>query len=152
MYRIVLDPTVLIRGLFNPDSICGRLLSLYSNRYQALFSAKTIRVVATLLMNETWPIKFPAFKRIDPAAVGRLLRSAPIIPVPAPQHRNPFVAVAMAANADYLVCEHPLFLHSLEALPMPTLSTRAFIALLETETPVSHQGIAKQGDPSVSDK
>ena len=131
MYRIVLDPTILLRGLFNPYSLCGRLLSQYAHRVQVIFSAQTMKVVATLLMNDAWAIRFPPFKQIDPSWVGRLLHSATIIPVPAPQHRNPFVAVAIAANADYLVCEHPLFLELRDAVPVKSIDTRAFITLLE---------------------
>ena len=149
MYRIVLDPTILFRGLLNPHSLCGRLLSQYTHRVQVIFSAQTMQVVATLLMNNAWAIKFPSYNQIDPSQVGRLLCSATVIPIPASQHRNPFVAVAIAANADYLVCEHPLFLELRDAVPVKILDTRAFITLLEAvPSPPPHSDIVNPGEPT----
>ena len=148
MYRIVLDPTILLRGLFNPFSLCGRLLSQYTHRVQVIFSAQTRTAVATLLVNDAWAIKFPALKQIDPLWVGRLLRSATIIPIPVPHHRNPFVAVAIAANADYLVCEHPLFLELRDAVPVPIIDTRAFITLLEAAPSPPPSDIVNHGEPT----
>lgn len=149
MYRIVLDPTILFRGLFNPHSLCGRLLSQYTHRYQAIFSDRTMKVVSILLMSDACAIKFPPIKQIDPIWVGRLLRSATTIPTPAPQHPNPFVAVAIAANADYLVCEHPLFFQLRDAVPIKIVDTRAFIALLEAEnSPPQDSGIVNLGKPT----
>jgi len=133
MRRVVLDHLVLLRGLLNPHSICGRLLSEYAHRYKAVFSNSTVKVYF-LLYHPDLVAKYPRLSKVDPKQAGRLFARAQRVHIEAAQHKNAFIAAAIAAQADYLVCEDASLLALQGKIEIPIIDTRAFIALLETES------------------
>jgi predicted nucleic acid-binding protein len=133
MYRVVLDPIVILRGLINPYSICGTLLSDYAARYKAIFSAETGQALVFLPFHPMLIARFPRLAHLDPRQAGRLLARAEKVQIDHAVHPNVVVATAIAAQADYLICEDAQLLAAREKIPVPILSAAAFVALLASE-------------------
>ena len=133
MYRVVLDPVVIVRGLINPYSICGSLLSDYASRYKAIFSAETGHALIWLPYHPMLMVKYPRIVRLDPRQAGRLFARAEKVHIDLDAHPNAFIATAVAAKADYLICEDAQLLAVRGKTTVPFLSAAAFVALLESE-------------------
>ena len=133
MYRVVLDPVVIVRGLINPYSICGSLLSDYASRYKAIFSAQTGHALIWLPYHPLLMAKYTRIVRLDPRQAGRLLARAEKVQIDLDAYPNAFIATAVAAKADYLVCEDAQLLAVRDRSPVPFVSAAAFVTLLESE-------------------
>jgi predicted nucleic acid-binding protein len=133
MYRVVLDPVVILRGLINPHSVCGILISEYAARYKAVFSAETGQALIFLPFHPMLVARFPRLARLNPRHIGRLFAHAEKVAVDLTSHANVVVATAVAAHADYLICEDPHLLAMQDKLPVRMLSAAAFVALLASE-------------------
>jgi predicted nucleic acid-binding protein len=136
MYRVVLDPIVILRGLINPHSICGSLLSDYASRYKVVFSAEMGQALIFLPHHPMLIAKYPRLARLDPRQAGRLLARAEKVHIDLALHPNVVVATAIAAQAGYLICEDAQLLAVRDKIPVPILSAAAFIALLASEPPL----------------
>ena len=133
MLRVVLDPVVMLRGLLNPYSLCGRLLFEYADRYRAVFSDNTLRVLRLLLLHPVIVVRLPALVKISPSRLARLFQCAERVRVPTEPDVNLHVALARAARADYLICEDQTLLSQCQDHGIPVLNTRAFLALLDPD-------------------
>ena len=137
MYHVVLDPIVLLRGLINPHSICGSLLSEYAGRYKAIFSSETSLALVVLPRHPLLVAKYPRLVRVDPRQAGRLLAHAEKVPIDLATVPNAVVATAIAANADYIICEDAHLLAAREKIVTPMLTASEFVTLLASEQPVT---------------
>ena len=130
MYRVVLDAVILLRGLVNPHSICGMLLSEYTHRYQVIFSEETRKALVLLPFHPLLLAKYPHLSKTDPRQAGRLIARAEKVHVQPDHSDNIFIAAAIAAKADYLVCEDPALLALRGRSKIPIIDARAFVTLL----------------------
>ena len=133
MYRIVLDPVTLLRGLLNPHSPCRLLLFDYADRYHALFSDETVRVVRILVLHPILVVGLPSLVKINHSRLTRILLRAERVSIPAEHDDNLFVAVARAAQADYLVCEDRNLLARRDQLGVPVIDAATFLSLLDPD-------------------
>ena len=132
MVRVVLDPVVVLRGLLNPHSICSTLLAEYAHRFKVVLSAETMRALTVLCYHPILRAKYSRLSKVDPRDAGRLLLRADKVNLPADRSDNIFIATAIAAEADYLVCEDQALLAWRKKIQIPIIDTRAFILLLDT--------------------
>jgi len=133
MLRVVLDPVVMLRGLLNPHSLCRYLLFDYADRYCAVFSDNTLRLLRLLLLHPFIAGRLPLLVKISPSRLARLLQYAETVRVPTEPDVNLYIALARAARADYLVCEDQGLLSACQEHGIPVLDTRAFLALLDPD-------------------
>ena len=130
MYRIVLGPATFLKGMLNPHSICTYLLFEYADRYRAIFSDKTARAFSLFVLHPLIIIRFPHISKLSLTRLDRILLRAERVRVPAGLDSNMFIAVARAAQADYLVCQDPELQEKCNQLGVPTLTPTAFIDLI----------------------
>ena len=133
MYRVVLDPFVMLRGLLNRRSPCARLLSDYSDRYRAVFSEDTIRAIQLLLVHPILIAAFPRLARLSQSHLAQAFLAAECIPVERESDTSVFVAAARAAKVDFLVSEDPALLADQASVGVPVLDSRAFLSLLDPD-------------------
>jgi predicted nucleic acid-binding protein len=134
MLRVVLDPVVVLRGLLNPHSICSRLLSEYAYNFKVVVSEEIIRALILLCYHPTLIAKYRRLSKVEPTHAARLFLRAEKASLPADRDGNIFVATAIAAKVDYLVCEDQALLALRQKVKVPIIDTRAFIMLLETRS------------------
>ena len=132
MLRVVLDPIVLLRGLLNPHSICSSLFSEYAHHFKVVVPKQITRVLILLCYHPILVARYPDLSEIDPRHAGRLLLRAEKVDLQADRHSNIFLATAIAAKADYLVCEDQALLALRQKVEIPIIDTRTFVMLLET--------------------
>ena len=133
MLRVVLDHAVLLRGLINPYSPCGSLLSDYSYRYRAIFSEATRRALLLLPFNPVLIVKHPHLRKVDPKRASRLAARAEMINLPPGDFDSAVIATALAARVDYIVSEDPVVLDYHDRVDIPIVDAQTFIMLLEFE-------------------
>jgi len=133
MYRVVLDPFVMLRGLLNRRSPCACLLSDYSDRYRAVFSEDTIRAIRLLLVHPILIAAFPRLPRLGQSHLAQAFLAAERVPVERESDTSVFVAAARAAKVDFLVSEDPALLADQAAVGVPVLDSRAFLSLLDPD-------------------
>ncbi len=133
MLRVVLDPVVMLRGLLNPHSLCRRLLFDYADRYCAVFSDNTLRLLRLLLLHPFIAGRLPLLVKISPSKLARLFQYAERVHVPTEPDVSVHIALARAARADYLICEDQTLLSQCQDHGIPVLNTRAFLALLDPD-------------------
>ena len=133
MYRVVLDPVVMLRGLLNPASPCRYLLSAYPDHYRAIFSKETVRVIRGLLVHPILTIAFPPLSRLNVSSLTQVFLCAERVQLPHDPGVNVFVAVARVAQADFLVCEDRWLLARRDCLGVPVIQTYPFLALLDPD-------------------
>ncbi len=130
MYRVVLDPVIMLRGLLNPHSACRLLLFDCADRYRAIFSDETIRLIHVLVLHPILVVCLPSLAKINHSRLARILLRAERVPTPAEQG-NAFVAVARTAQADYLVCEDHVLFARRDQLGVPVINAATFLSLLD---------------------
>ena len=133
MLHVVLDPVVMLRALINPHSLCGKLLSDYADRYCAVFSDDAIRALRLLVVHPFLILRFPSLSEISQFKLGRLFQYADRVRVPAEPDAGVFVALARAAQADYVICEDQVLWSECQSHGIPVLDTRGFLALLDPD-------------------
>ena len=133
MYRVVLDPVVVLRGLLNPHSPCRRLLFDYAERYQAIFSDDTVRAIRLLLVHPILVALIPPLAGVSPTRLSQVFLQAARVHVPPEPGVSAFVAAARAARADFLVCQDRRLLERREQLGVPVIQARSFLALLDPD-------------------
>jgi predicted nucleic acid-binding protein len=133
MYRVVLDPIVMLRGLLNPHSICGDLLFEYADRYRAFFSNATVTIMRLLIYHPVVVIAFRQLIHTSSTQVERILLRAQRVRIPPGSPSNMFVAVACAAHADYVICEDEVIRAKCMEQNIPVLDSRSFLSLLAPE-------------------
>lgn len=123
MLRVVLDPVVMLRGLLNPHSLCSRLLFDYADRYCAVFSDNTLRLLRLLLLHPLIVCRLPLLVKISPSKLARLLQYAERVRVPTEPDVNLYIALARAAvrvsGSQHSSSEYP-------CLPCPARSRSVF--------------------------
>jgi predicted nucleic acid-binding protein len=133
MLRVVLDPVVMLRGLLNPHSPCRRLLFDYADRYRAVFSDNTLRLLRLLFLHPLIVARLPLLVKISPSRLARLFQYAERVRVPTEPDVSSCIALARAARADYVICEDQVLLSQCQEQSIPVLNTRAFLALLDPD-------------------
>jgi len=133
MYRVVLDPVVILRGLLNPHSPCRRLLFDYAERYQAVFSDDTVRAIRFLVVHPILIVAIPPLAGVSQTRLSQVFLQASRVHVPPEPGVSVFVAAARAARADFLVCEDRRLLEQREQLGVPVIQARPFLALLDPD-------------------
>jgi predicted nucleic acid-binding protein len=133
MLRVVLDHAVLLRGLINPHSPCGSLLSKYSCRYRAIFSEATRKALLILPVHPVLLATHPSLLKVEPKRAGRLAAQAEMTNLPSDDFDNAVIATALAARVDYIVAEDPALLDYHDRIDIPIVDAQTFIMLLESE-------------------
>ena len=133
MYRVVLDPIVMLRGLLNPHSICGCLFFDYADRYRAFFSDATVSALHLLIYNPFVVMALTHLTKTNPRQVERLLLRAERVRIPKDLRGNIFVAVALTAHADYVICEDAVIRAKCKERAVPVLTASEFVSLLAPE-------------------
>lgn len=77
--RAVLDTNDFLRGLLNPHSRCGRLLSELTPLYSLVLSPAIIREVLEVLQRPQLLRKYPRLARIQPTEILALFERAEVI-------------------------------------------------------------------------
>ena len=134
MRRVVLDLNVMLRGLLNPHSLCGALLHDYSDRYRAIFSAETLVMLNGFLIHPALVQAFPRLAHVSQRQLKSILLFAERVSLPQDHGLDISVATARAARADYLITESPGILPACQNQGIPTLNTRDFLALLDSQS------------------
>ncbi len=132
MVRVVLDPVVLLRGLLNPHSICSSLLSEYAYHFKVVVSEEITKALILLCYHPTLVARYSRLSKVDPRHAARLFLRAEKANLQTDRNSNIFLATAIAAKVDYLVCEDQALLALRQKVKVPIIDTRAFIMLLET--------------------
>lgn len=135
--RVVFDTVVLVRGLINPYSRCGRLLFDRADEYLLIVSPPVIAEYLDVLQRPELTRKYRSIATRDSRAVLDLLATAEIVElidipmVSRDRKDDPFLATAHTGAADYLVSEDRdlLDLGAHEGTPIVTAET--FLGLLE---------------------
>ena len=127
MFRVVLDHAVLLRGLINPHSPCGSLLSKHSYRYRAIFSEETRRALLVLQLHPVLLAKHPHLLKINPRRAGRLAARAETVRLPSDRFDSAVIATALAARVDYIVSEDPALLDYHDRVDIPIVDAQTFI-------------------------
>ena len=133
MLHVVLDPVVMLRALINPHSPRGRLLSDYADRYRAVFSDDTLRVLRFLLLHPLLVFRFPLLVEISPSRLARILQYADRVQVPTEPDVSVFITLARAARVDYVICEDQVLLSECQSQGIPVLNAQAFLGLLDPD-------------------
>jgi uncharacterized protein len=117
---VVLDTVVFIRALLNPYGIWGQIVFTSFHAYRLVMSRQTTRELIAVLVREEFRAAAPHITEIDISALLSLIARAELVEpvrveeISRDRKDNPFLAVARAAGADYLVTEDEdlLVLHS----------------------------------------
>jgi uncharacterized protein len=111
MPKVVLDTVVLVRGLINPRSICGRIVFDHQSQYRLFVCQPIVLEFVEVLQRPELTRKFRSLPGRDIARVMDIVSQAEAVAVPIVPavSRDPkddkFLATALAAQADYLVTE-----------------------------------------------
>ena len=133
MYRVVLDPVVMLRGLLNRASPCRYLLSDYADHYRAIFSNETVGAIRVLLAHPLLTVAFPPLSGLNVSSLAQTFLCAERVQLPRDPGDSVFVAVARVAQADFLVCEDRRLLARRDCLGVPVIQTCPFLALLDPD-------------------
>jgi predicted nucleic acid-binding protein len=133
MYRVVLDPYIMLRGLLNRRGPCARLLFDYSDRYRAVFSEGTIRAIRMLVLHPFLVAAFPHLAHFSQSRLAQAFLPARLVQVESEPEVSIFVTTARAAQADFLVSEDPTLLANQATLGVPVIDARAFLSLLDPD-------------------
>jgi putative PIN family toxin of toxin-antitoxin system len=135
--RAVLDTNIFLRGLINPHSRCGRLLSELAPSYILLTSPAIVREVLEVLHRPKIRARFPHIAEVDVARVIALFATGEVVEpteVPAVSRDvkdDIFLACAYQGGADYLVSEDKDLLCLREYEGTRIVSSQEFIETLE---------------------
>ena len=133
MYKVVLDPVVMLRGLLNPHSLCGPLFFDYADRYRAVFSDETVRATRVLLAHPIFLLAFPRLAKISPTRLSQVFLAAERVPIEPEPDVSVFVTTARVAQADYLICEDKLLWLTQGSFGVPAIRCQAFLSLLDPD-------------------
>jgi putative PIN family toxin of toxin-antitoxin system len=109
--RIVIDTVVLVRGLINPKSYCGRLVFDHFDEYKLVVSSETIAEYLSVIQRPELQRKYreSSTRSID-VVVDKIASATIVEPVDVPRVcRDPsddkFLAAALVGNAEFIVSE-----------------------------------------------
>lgn len=110
---VVFDTVVYVRGLLGPYSICGRIIFEYADRYTLATAEPLVRELINVTHRPALTRRFSTLPERDLAATLSILSDATVVEIDertiAKVCRDPnddkFLAVALAANARFLVSE-----------------------------------------------
>jgi len=109
--RAVFDTNIFLRGLINPHSRCGRLLSTAGDRYTLVLSPEIIREIMEVLRRPVILTTFPSVAAISGEKMLELFARAEVVQPKTTTRvtRDPtddmFVACALAGKCEYVVSE-----------------------------------------------
>ena len=109
--RVVLDTVILVRGLINPRSRCGRLIFDHAGAYQTILSSSIIAEYLAVLWRPELLRKYRGEAGRDPHAILDLIARATLVePADTPAIcRDPeddkFLALAKTGDARFIVME-----------------------------------------------
>lgn len=138
--RAVLDTVIFVRALINPESICGRLLFEFSNRYTIVLSAEIVREIVRVLFRPTLRERFP--QMADPRQIERVIGLFEQAEITEPDRnievcRDPaddkFFSCAVAGDAAYIVSEDNDILAVGEYEEVRPIHAVDFVRLLERQ-------------------
>ena len=136
MHRVVFDTVVLVRALINPAGLWGRLVFSYFDRYRLVVSPSLVKEYMDVLHRPEITRRFRSTEGIDVRrAIEMIVRAEMFEPekVPAVSRDakdDKVLAVAQAANADFLVSEDQDLLTLVEYEGTRIVDARTFLALL----------------------
>lgn len=139
--RVVLDTVILVRGLINPQSSCGRLVFDYAGAYLTIVSPPIVAEYLAVLWRPELQRKYRGGAGRDPHAILDVIaRATTVEPVETPAVcRDPeddkFLAAAEIGSARFIVTEDRdlLDLGSYEGIQI--VSAAAFLRILESPSP-----------------
>jgi putative PIN family toxin of toxin-antitoxin system len=111
MPKAVLDTNVVLRGLLNPHSRCGRLIDELTPLYTLVLSPAIIREILEVLQRPRLRRKHPRLAVLDPAVLLAVFERADVVEpeVVRAVCRDPdddvVLACATKAGAEFLVTE-----------------------------------------------
>jgi uncharacterized protein len=117
---VVLDTVVFVRALLNAHGMWGEIVFRYSHTYHLVMSRYTTKELVGVLARPEFRLQAPHISDVDISTLLTLIAQAefvetgPIKQISRDRKDNPFLALARAAGADYLVTEDKdlLVLHS----------------------------------------
>jgi uncharacterized protein len=139
--RVVLDTVILVRGLINPPSWCGRIVFQQTDRFRWIISPSIVDEYLDVLTRPELVRKYRTVATRDLNAILEQIATATVVHpklVPA-ICRDPaddkFLAAAIAGNASFIVTEDEdlLSIGSLEEIAV--VNARTFLQVLETSEP-----------------
>lgn len=137
MDRVVFDTVILVRGLINPRSVCGRIVFLHAHQYQLVLSHPVLLEVMDVLQRPELVHKFRTLPGLDMRRVLDIVSHAEIVELPdiPAVSRDPnddkFLATAAVAGAAYLVTEDEDLLVLKEYQGARIVTALGFLAVLE---------------------
>jgi putative PIN family toxin of toxin-antitoxin system len=144
--RAVLDTNIFLRGLINPHSRCGRLLSDLAPSYTLLISPAIVREILEVLHRPKIRARFPHIAEVDVArvialfATGEVFEPTEVPAVSRDVKDDIFLACACQGGADYLVSEDKDLLCLQEYEGTRIVSSREFIEILEKHEDLQREG------------
>ena len=138
--RVVLDTVILVRGLINPWSPCGRLLFDRADEYVVVVSLPIVAEYVEVIRRPELVRKYHGLEGRDLHAVlGKITNATMVQPEDTPAIcRDPadddFRAAALAGNAGYIVSEDLDLLALQRYEGIAILSAEQFLPVLEEPT------------------
>ena len=139
--RVVLDTVILVRGLINPRSTCGRLVFDYADAYLTIVSPPIVAEYLAVLWRPELLRKYRGGAGGDPPAILDVIaRAATVEPVETPAVcRDPeddtFLAAAKPSGARWIVSEDADLLDIGTYEETAIVSAAAFLRILESPSP-----------------
>jgi putative PIN family toxin of toxin-antitoxin system len=135
--RGVFDTVILVRGLINPYSLCGRLVFDHSGSYELIVSSAVVAEYLSVVKRPELVRKYHEVETRDLPAILDIIATATFVqPVDTPEIcRDPeddkFLAAARAGSARFIVTEdlNLLDLSSYEGIEI--VSSGAFLRILQ---------------------
>jgi uncharacterized protein len=136
---VVFDTVIFVRGLINADSLCGRLVFDYANRYRLVISQPVLIEILEVMTRSDLTRKYRGLATRNMQVLLGILASAdeaPLTHIPAVS-RDPkddkFLATAVAGQATYLVSEDKDLLDIGEYEGIKIITAAAFLAVFVAE-------------------
>jgi uncharacterized protein len=136
--RGVFDTVILVRGLINPYSLCGRLLFDHSASYELIVSSAIVAEYLRVVNRPELVRKYHEVETRDLHAILEIIAKATVVqPADTPAVcRDPeddkFLAAAKAGNARFIITEDLDLLDLASYEGIQIVRTEAFLLVLET--------------------
>ena len=135
--RGVFDTVILVRGLINPYSLCGRLVFDHSGSYELIVSSAVVAEYLSVVRRPELVRKYHEVETRDLPAILDIIAAATVVqPVDTPAIcRDPeddkFLAAARAGSARFIVTEDMALLDPRSYEGIQIVRAEAFLRMLD---------------------
>lgn len=142
MTSVVFDTVILVRGLINPFSRCGRIVFDHSRAYELVVSPAIVQEYETVLVRPELTRKYRAVATRDLRTTLDIVAAADVVQPPDTPTicRDPaddkFLAAAKSGNAQFLVTEDADLLDMETYENTAIVTAEAFLRILESIQPL----------------